>query len=59
MVHTIQGSSKVLDFFFSLKLIYTIFSTKAVFESAENRFKKSFSVKPTCLATTENRISGK
>ena len=28
-----------------------------MFELAENRFRKSFSVKPTCLAITENRIS--
>ena len=27
-----------------------------MFELAENRFRKSFSVKPTCLAVTENDI---
>ena len=32
---------------------------KAVFELAENRFWKSFSVKPTRLAATKNRFSGK
>ena len=39
---------------------YTIILTiKAVFELAENCFRKSFSVKPTRLAATENRFSGK
>ena len=32
---------------------------KAAFELAVNRFRKSFSVKPACLAATENRISRK
>ena len=32
---------------------------KAAFELAVNRFRKSFSVKPACLAATENRIFGK
>ena len=31
---------------------------KAAFELAVNHFWKSFSVKPTCLAATENKISG-
>ena len=30
--------------------------TKAVFELGEIRFQKSFSIKPTCLAVTENDI---
>ena len=34
-------------------------SSKAAFELAVNGFRKSFSVKPVCLAVTENRISGK
>ena len=34
-------------------------SSKTVFELAVNGFRKSFSVKPVCLAVTENRISGK
>ena len=33
-------------------------SIKAAFELAVNHFWKSFSVKPTCLAATENKISG-
>ena len=33
--------------------------TEAVFESTENHFRKSFSVKSMCLAATENRFSGK
>ena len=32
--------------------------TKATFELTVNHFRKSFSVKPTCLAATENKISG-
>ena len=32
---------------------------KAAFELAVNGFRKSFSVKPACLAATENRIFGK
>ena len=32
---------------------------KATFELAVNGFRKLFSVKPVCLAATENRISGK
>ena len=35
------------------------FHCKAAFELAENLFRKSFSVKPTCLVATENRISEK
>ena len=33
--------------------------TEAVFESTENHFRKSFSVKSMRLAATENRFSGK
>ena len=33
--------------------------TEAVFESTENHFQKSFSVKSMRLAATENRFSGK
>ena len=33
-------------------------SIKVAFELAVNHFRKSFSVKPACLAATENRISG-
>ena len=33
--------------------------TKAAFELAVNGFRKSFSVKHTCLVATKNRISGK
>ena len=32
---------------------------EAVFESTENHFRKSFSVKSMCLAATKNRFSGK
>ena len=32
---------------------------EAVFESTENHFRKSFSVKSMRLAATENRFSGK
>ena len=32
-------------------------SIKAAFELAVNHFRKSFSVKPVCLAATKNRIS--
>ena len=31
-----------------------VICSKTVFELGENRFQKSFSVKPTCLAVTEN-----
>ena len=34
-------------------------SSQAVFELAEKRFRKSFSVKPTRLAAMENRFFGK
>ena len=37
----------------------TFDGTKAVFELAESYFRKSLSVKPTRLAATENRFSGK
>ena len=37
----------------------TIFETKAVFESTENHFRKSFSVKSMRLVAMENRFSGK
>ena len=33
--------------------------SKAAFELVVNGFRKSFSVKPVCLAATKNRISGK
>ena len=42
-----------------VSLSLSFFSFKAVFELAKNCFQKSFSVKPTCLAATENRISRK
>ena len=36
-----------------------IIVSKAVFELAENHFRKSFSVKPMRLAATKNRFFGK
>ena len=46
----------------NVKKLYSFFvfkSNKAVFESTENQFRKSFSVKSMRLAATENRFSGK
>ena len=45
-----------LKYKFFLTLIKPLEMLKGVFELGENCFRKSFSIKPECLAVTENII---
>ena len=50
---------RTIDIIMNFKPYFTApqHNSKAAFELAVNHFRKSFSVKPACLAATENRIS--